>query len=73
MIRAAPAVVGNLSRRGTVLPFLALTITVLVGFLALAIDIGHAGQSPRRRPSNAADLAALTASRTLNGVRTRQL
>ena len=58
--RAAPL------RRGTVLAFLALVLVVLVGFLALAIDIGMLAIA-RAQAQNAADVAALTAARTLNG------
>ena len=53
-------------RKGTVLAFLALVLVVLVGFLALAIDIGMLAIA-RSQAQNAADVAALTAARTLNG------
>jgi hypothetical protein len=54
-------------RRGTVLPALALMIVALVGFLALAIDLGMLAVA-KTQAQNAADLAALTAARTVNGV-----
>jgi Flp pilus assembly protein TadG len=53
-------------RKGTVLAFLALVLVVLVGFLALAIDIGMLAIA-RSQAQNAADVAALTAARSLNG------
>jgi Flp pilus assembly protein TadG len=43
-----------------------MTITVLVGFLALAIDIGMLVMS-KSQAQNAADVASLTAARTLVG------
>ena len=49
-----------------VLPLLALTIVTMVGFLALAIDVGMLGIA-KTQTQQAADLAALTAARTLNG------
>ena len=48
------------------LAFLALVLVVLVGFLALAIDIGMLAIA-RSQAQNAADVAALTAARTVNG------
>jgi len=53
-------------RRGTVLPIIVITITVLVAFLALAIDLGMLAIA-RTQVQHAADLAALTAIRTING------
>jgi Flp pilus assembly protein TadG len=53
-------------RRGIILPLLALTIVVMVGFLALAIDLGMMAIA-KTQVQQAADLAALTAMRTLNG------
>jgi Flp pilus assembly protein TadG len=53
-------------RRGTILPVLALTIVVMVGFLALAIDLGMLAIA-KTQVQQAADLAALTAARTVNG------
>ncbi len=53
-------------RRGTVLPLVVLTMTVLLGFLALAIDLGMLAIA-KTQVQQAADLVALTAARTLNG------
>ncbi len=53
-------------RRGTIISLLAFTIAVLLGFLALAIDIGMLAIAKTQAQNNA-DLAALTAARTLNG------
>ena len=54
------------ARRGAITALLALLIVGLVGFLALAIDIGMIAVA-RTQAQNAADLSALTAARTLNG------
>ena len=54
------------SRRGTVLPLVVLTITLQVAFLALAIDLGMLAIA-KTQVQQAADLVALTASRSLNG------
>ena len=54
------------NRRGIMLPTLALTIVAMVGFLALAIDVGMLAVA-KTQAQNAADLAALAAARTLNG------
>src|SRR5437868_5019784 len=53
-------------RRGTVLPLLALSLVALVAFLALAIDISMLTIA-KTQAQDAADLAALTAARTVNG------
>ena len=53
-------------RRGTVLPMLATSIVVLMGFVALAIDLGMLANA-RVQAQNAADVTALTTLRTLNG------
>jgi Flp pilus assembly protein TadG len=53
-------------RRGIVLPILALLIVILVAFLALAIDLGMLAIA-KTQAQQSADLAALTAMRTLNG------
>ena len=53
-------------RRGTVIALLALTIVALVAFLGLAIDLGMIALA-KTQAQNAADLAALTAARTMNG------
>ena len=59
-------VVRPASRRGMILPTLALVIVVMVGFLALAIDLGMLAIA-KTQVQQAADLAALTAMRTMNG------
>ena len=51
---------------------LALTIVAMVGFLALAIDLGMLAIA-KTQAQQAADLAALTAARSLNGIASRQL
>lgn len=48
------------------MPLLAVTLVALVGFLALAIDLGMLVIA-KSQAQNAADLAALTAARTLTG------
>src|SRR5690242_13169648 len=53
-------------RRGTVIAFLVVTLVVLVAFLGLAIDIGMLSIA-KTQAQQAADLAALTAARTLSG------
>jgi uncharacterized membrane protein len=53
-------------RRGTVIPYLALTMVALVAFLALAIDLGMLAIA-KAQAQNAADLAVLTAMRTVTG------
>jgi Flp pilus assembly protein TadG len=53
-------------RRGIILPLLAIVIVVMVGFLALAIDLGMLAIA-KTQVQQAADLSALTAMRTLNG------
>jgi len=52
-------------RRGTVLPLLALTITMLMAFIALAIDVGILTIA-RTEAQNACDAASLAAARVLN-------
>jgi len=69
MIRSARALVGRPARRGTVVPLLTLTIVALTAFLALAIDLGMLALA-KTQAQQAADLAALTAARTVNGVAT---
>ncbi len=54
------------ARRGMTLPLLALSLVVMVGFLALAIDVGMLAVA-KTQVQQAADLAALTAARTVNG------
>ncbi len=57
---------GPAARRGIILPLLAIVIVVLVAFLALAIDLGLLAIA-KTQAQQSADLAALTAMRTLNG------
>ena len=59
-------------RRGTVLPLVALTIVAQLAFLALAIDLGMLAIA-KTQAQQAADLVALTAARSLNGVGGKQL
>ena len=51
-------------RRGIILPLVAIVIVVMVGFLALAIDLGMLAIA-KTQVQQSADLAALTAMRTL--------
>jgi hypothetical protein len=53
-------------RHGTIATLLALTMVIVVGFLGLAIDLGMLAIA-KTQTQQAADLAALTAARTLNG------
>jgi Flp pilus assembly protein TadG len=53
-------------RHGTIVVKLAFAIIALLGFLALAIDLGMMAVA-KAQAQNAADLAALTAARTLTG------
>jgi Flp pilus assembly protein TadG len=53
-------------RRGTIVSLLALTLVALMAFLAMAIDLGMLSIA-KTQAQQAADLAALTAARTLNG------
>src|SRR5580692_6143949 len=53
-------------RRGTVVALMAVTIVALIAFLGLAIDVGMMAIA-KTQAQQAADLAALTASRTING------
>jgi hypothetical protein len=57
---------GTSTRRGIMLPALAITIVAMVGFLALAIDLGMLAVA-KTQAQNAADLSSLAAARTLNG------
>ena len=52
-------------RRGTIIPMMALTITALFAFVALAIDLGMLTVA-RTESQNAADVAALVGTRTLD-------
>lgn len=56
-------------RHGAITALMAILIVALVAFLALAIDIGMIAIA-RTQVQNAADLAALTAARSLNGDKT---
>jgi hypothetical protein len=69
MIRSAHSYAGRPVRRGTVVPLLAMTIVALVAFLALAIDLGMLAVA-KAQAQQSADLAALTAARTVNGTAT---
>jgi Flp pilus assembly protein TadG len=53
-------------RRGATAPILAVTLVALMGFLALGIDLGMLVIA-KAEAQNAADLAALTACRSLTG------
>ncbi len=59
-------------RRGVILPFLVLTLIALFAFVALAIDIGMIAVA-RAQAQNAADTAAMTGARTLDGSATYNL
>ena len=61
----------NVHRRGAILPLFALMLVGLVGFLALAIDIGIVAVA-ETQCQNAADNAALAGCRALNGDDQRQ-
>lgn len=64
---AKPSATSRLTfRRGSVLPMLAVTLTAMVSFVALAVDLGMLAIA-KAQAQNAADLAALTAARTLSG------
>jgi Putative Flp pilus-assembly TadE/G-like len=56
----------NNRRTGTILPLLALALMGLMGMVALAIDIGLIAVA-RTQVQGAADIAALTGARLLNG------
>jgi Flp pilus assembly protein TadG len=58
--RSSPA-----SRRGNILPLLALTVTLLFAFVALAIDVGVLTIA-RTEAQNACDAGALAGARVLN-------
>src|SRR3954447_402609 len=53
-------------RRGTILPLLAVCVVALVALVALAVDLGMI-MLARNHAQNAADVAALSAVRVLNG------
>jgi Flp pilus assembly protein TadG len=54
-------------RRGSVIPLVAILMTLLFGFVALAIDFGILAMA-RTQCQNAADIAALAGARTLDGL-----
>lgn len=53
-------------RRGAILPFCALCIVAMCGFVALSVDLGTIALA-KNQCQNAADVAAIAAARTLNG------
>src|ERR1700677_2688656 len=53
-------------RQGTIATLIAFTMVILIAFLGLAIDLGMLAIA-KTQAQNAADLAALSAARTLNG------
>ncbi len=53
-------------RRGAVLPLVAISLIALLGFVALAIDIGMLLVA-KTQAQNTADTAAMTAARTIDG------
>src|SRR5919109_2069417 len=56
----------NSRRVGAVLPLVTVCLIGLLGFVALAIDIGMMAVA-RSQAQSAADIAALAGARTLNG------
>jgi Flp pilus assembly protein TadG len=66
IITARPHLYRRTARRGTVVAMLAISLVALLGFLALAIDIGMLATA-KTQAQAAADLSSLTAARTLNG------
>ncbi len=58
-------VLRSTNRPGTIIPMMAVCVTVLFGFVALAIDLGMVILA-RSAAQNAADTAALTGARTLD-------
>src|SRR5262245_49430720 len=57
---------GAEKRRGAIVCLMAITLVILISFLALAIDLGMLATA-RTQAQHGADLAALTAMRTVNG------
>jgi Flp pilus assembly protein TadG len=53
-------------RRGSILPLVVISLVALLGFTALAIDVGML-VTGRTQAQNAADTAAMTAARSLDG------
>jgi Flp pilus assembly protein TadG len=66
VISRTSRLIHSVRRPGSVLPILAVTLVLLMAFLALAIDIGMLVIA-KTQAQNAADLASLTAARTLTG------
>src|SRR3954449_1239677 len=56
----------NPRRRGAILPTLVVAMVALLGFIALAIDVGMIAVA-RTQCQNAADAAAMAGARALNG------
>src|SRR5580658_6492040 len=56
----------KLRRRGSILPLFALMLVGLLGFVALAIDVGMIAIADTQA-QNAADNAAVAGARSLNG------
>jgi Putative Flp pilus-assembly TadE/G-like len=54
------------TRRGSILPFLALSLVAICGFTALAVDIGMI-VAAKGQCQNAADAAAMAGARTVDG------
>lgn len=54
------------SRRGAILPLVAICLVGLMGLLALAIDVGLVAVA-RSQAQNAADAASMAGARTING------
>lgn len=53
-------------RRGSILPLTAIGLVAILGFIALAIDVGML-MVARNQAQNAADTAAMTAARAIDG------
>lgn len=60
------ATLSGRNRRGVVLVFAVLLLVPLIAFVALAIDLGLVAVA-KTQSQNAADVAAMTGARTLNG------
>src|SRR5262245_54504158 len=56
----------TLPRAGSVLPLVVIGLVGLIGFVALAIDVGLI-VAAKNQAQNAADVAAMTAARSLDG------
>ena len=56
----------TIRRNGSVLPLVVVSLTALMGFVALALDLGLMAIA-RNQCQNAADAAAMAGARTLNG------